>query len=107
MMKTYVWDRSLRNNYLSKTTPGEFERGASVVVIAPSVTKAIAVVKKLIDPSDKFGPSVHYQRMAESMEKTEPTSATPVTTPGRVCEAKVLFLSIAPHYNDTQPLPVV
>lgn len=107
MMKTFVWDRTLRNNYPSKTAQGELETGASVVVMAPSIKKAIEVVQKLVDPSDKFGPSVHYQRMAESMEKTEPTSATPVTTPGRVSEAKVLFLSIAPHYNDTQPLPVV
>ncbi|MBI2809976.1 MAG: hypothetical protein HYX67_03995 [Candidatus Melainabacteria bacterium] len=104
MMKLFVWDRSLPNNYSSNTNSGSLELGASVVVIAPSLEKAIEQVEGHIKDKDRYGPSDHYRRMVIAMKTTKPTSFTPITTPGRNTHAQVVFLSIGTHFGDTKPL---
>ncbi len=104
MIKIYVWDRSLPNNYHSAESPIGLELSASAVVMAPSRKEAIALVERQINPKDRIGPSAHYVRMVEGMKTTKPTSETPITTPGREAVSRILFLSIGAHYNDTKPL---
>jgi hypothetical protein len=104
MMKLFVWDRTLPNNYNCNTEPGGLELGASAIVIAPSVEKAIEQVRGHIKVDDRYGPSDHYKRMVMAMEATTPTYVTPITTPGRTTPAQVVFLSIGTHYGDTKPL---
>jgi hypothetical protein len=94
MMKLFVWDRSLPNNYYSSSSKDGLEHGASAIVIAPSVKSAI----------ERYGTSDHYKRMVVGMKEIKPTSALPMTTPGRTGEAKVVFLAIGTHYGDTEPL---
>jgi len=109
MMQLIVWDRSLPNGYPNQESPKSFELGASAIVIAPSIKEAIKQVERHIDPKDRFGPSFHYRHMVAAMSTTEPTSALPITTPGRNVAAHVVLLSIGAHYNDQAPLglPIV
>jgi hypothetical protein len=104
MMKLFVWDRSLPNNYYSSSSKDGLEHGASAIVIAPSVKSAIELVEAKIVATERYGTSDHYKRMVVGMKEIKPTSALPMTTPGRTGEAKVVFLAIGTHYGDTEPL---
>ena len=102
MLKIYVWERSLPNNYPDQAEPATCEIGASAIIIAPSVKAAKELLRLEIKPDDRFGPSPHYRRMLEAMGTTKPTSAKPITTPGRT-GTEIVFLSIGAHYNDPKP----
>jgi hypothetical protein len=66
MIKIYVWDRSLPNNYHSAESPIGLELSASAVVMAPSRKEAIALVERQINPKDRIGPSAHYVRNTDN-----------------------------------------